>query len=130
VQHADVQFPTIAAAAIATARATLIATGLATAAIVSASATAHAVPVGDTSSTFSGPAGDQDASAYWVDVNGFVKGSASDAANLGRTICSALESGQSEGKVIANAAQGNQSNVSDDEYVVHAAEWHFCPDRY
>jgi hypothetical protein len=90
-------------------------------------APAHAVPVGDTSGTFSGPAGDQDASAYWVDVNGFVKGSVSDAANIAHTICSALESGQSEGKVIANAAQGNPSSVSDDECVVHAAEWHFCP---
>jgi len=125
-----VQVPTIAAAAIATARATLIAAGIAAAAIVSASATAHAVPVGDTSGTFSGPAGDQDASAYWVDVSGFVKGSVSDAANLGHTICTALESGQSEGKVIADAAQGNQSNVGGDEYVVHAAEWHFCPDHY
>jgi hypothetical protein len=130
MQHADVQFPASAAAAIATARATLVAAGIATAAIVSASATAHAVPVGDTSGAFSGPAGDQDASAYWVDVSGFVKGSVSDAANLGHTICSALESGESEGKVIADAAQGNQSNVSDDKLVVHAAEWHFCPDYY
>jgi len=32
--------------------------------------------------------------------------------------------------LIDSAAQGNQLNVSDDEYVVHAAEWHFCPDHY
>jgi hypothetical protein len=80
--------------------------------------------------TFSGPAGDQDASAFWVDTSSFLKGNVSQAASLGQTICSALESGESEGKVIANIANGNQANVSDDEFVVHAAEWHYCPDHY
>jgi hypothetical protein len=111
-------------------RETFIAVAITTAVIGSASVTAHAVPVGDASGTFSGPAGDQDASAFWGDTSAEIKGSVSDAGSLARTICNALENGESEGKLIANIANGNQANISNDEFVVHAAEWHFCPDHY
>ncbi|BBX23875.1 hypothetical protein MTER_32860 [Mycolicibacter terrae] len=93
-------------------------------------APAYAVPIGDSDGPFSGPAGDGDASAFWVDVSPYARGTISDAAQLGQTICGALQGGQSEGKVIAEATQGDQSEVLDAEFVVHAAEWHFCPQFY
>jgi hypothetical protein len=81
---------------------------------------------------FSGPMGDHDASAYWVDVSSVANGSLSSATGLAYTICSKLADGFSEGRLIAVIAQtpDTTTSVSDARYVVHAAEWHFCPTYY
>ncbi|WP_165608066.1 DUF732 domain-containing protein [Mycobacterium alsense] len=94
------------------------------------SATASAVPVGD-SGPFSGPAGDQDASAFWVDVENELPGwSAGKDQQLAQLMCQKLDSGYSEGDLIAEIANGDGSSVGAIRYVVHAAEWHFCPQYY
>jgi Protein of unknown function (DUF732) len=81
---------------------------------------------------FSGPQGDRDASAYWVDVNPFGSGSVTSASRLANTICSKLADGFSEGRLIAVIAQTPDTTtaVSDATFIVHAAEWHFCPTYY
>jgi hypothetical protein len=79
---------------------------------------------------FSGPMGDHDATAYWVDVSDMGIGSVASAARLANTICTSLEQGKSEGQIIAAGAGGNQSKVDNVTFMVHAAEWHFCPDYY
>lgn len=98
---------------------------------------AHAAPVGDTTGAFSGPAGDEDASAFWVDAHAGLPDSwtpakAGEAAEL---MCSKLNNGYSEGHLIAEIANTDGTPVSDGAlrvitYTVHAAEWHYCPDRY
>jgi len=92
---------------------------------------AHAVPVGE-DGAFSGPSGDQSADAYWVDLSNGTNttGSVADAANIGHYICHQLLNGSSEGEIISNMAGGDRSQVSDIRFVVHAAEWHFCPSEY
>jgi hypothetical protein len=80
---------------------------------------------------FSGPMGDHDASAYWVDVSSVANGSLSSATGLAHIICSKLEQGSSEGDLIAVMAQSTTSNsMSAAKFAVHAAEWHFCPTYY
>jgi hypothetical protein len=79
---------------------------------------------------FSGPKGDHDASAYWVDISPMLTGTVQDAGNLAQTICGDLNQGISAGDVIAAAAHGDQYGVSEDTFVVDAAEWHFCPEYY
>ena len=92
-------------------------------------ATANAIPSGN--GAFSGPAGDEDASALWTDVNAFLPGwSADKDRQIAQMICGQLESGVSEGHLIAQIANGDASSVSDIRFVVHASEWHYCPTYY
>ena len=80
---------------------------------------------------FSGPQGDDDDSAYYVDIEPFVNGATvAKAGTLGRGICARLSEGHSEGQLIAMMSQLPNGTVSDAKYIVHAAEWHYCPDYY
>jgi hypothetical protein len=79
---------------------------------------------------FSGPKGDQDASAFWVDISSVADGTEAGAGELANTICSKLEGGYSEGQLIARGAKGDESKIPKVQLVVHAAEWHFCPTYY
>jgi hypothetical protein len=93
---------------------------------------AHAyTATGDTSGAFSGPAGDRDAGAMWTDVHSFLPGwSQTKDATLATTICYRLATGSSEGKITAEVANGDSSEVNAIQYVIHAAEWHYCPEYY
>ncbi len=80
---------------------------------------------------FSGPAGDRDASALWVDVSPILSDwSAAKDAQLAGMICSRLAAGESEGHLAAEVAKGDPSILSDITLVLHAAEWHYCPSYY
>ncbi|BBX44992.1 hypothetical protein GCM10009641_24160 [Mycobacterium cookii] len=81
---------------------------------------------------FSGPEGDHDAAAMFVDINYSVKDlTIAQAGQLGADICTWLANGRSEGDIVAGeVSRGAAVSVSDAQYVVHAAEWHFCPDEY
>lgn len=80
---------------------------------------------------FSGPSGDHDANALWVDVAPFDNTLTVATANtFGNTVCAGLRKGYSEGQLIAMGAHGNSSSISSWTYVVHAAEWHYCPEYY
>jgi hypothetical protein len=101
------------------------------AALVVGAGVAHAAPVGE-HGPFSGPSGDQSGDAYWVDLQGHtdMTGSMAEATKLGRWICTSLRSGQSEGQLISSLASGDGTTVNGFTFVVHAAEWHFCPEKY
>ena len=103
-----------------------IAAGLLAVAVPGA-ATAHG---DDPYYPFSGPMGDHDASAYWVDISSTGRGTVADAAQIANNVCTSLENGMSEGDIIAAAVNGNQSEISGATLIVHAAEWHFCPQYY
>jgi hypothetical protein len=90
---------------------------------LSAAAHARAVP-------FSGPKGDHDAAALWVDISPIVDGTQAQARELAGLICEKLDEGASEGQLIAAGAKGDSSRVDGLALVVHAAEWHFCPTYY
>ena len=79
---------------------------------------------------YSGPQGDEDASAFWVDVSGFLNGTPAEAASLATDICGKLQNGTSEGQLIAAGAEDDQTQISKVKFVVHAAEWHYCPRYY
>lgn len=103
----------------------------AAAAAVATASTAHAIPIGATSSTFSGPAGDHDAQAFWVDVSNQLPGwSAAKDVQLALAVCTKLTDGQSEGHLIGDVANGDTTAISAIRYVVHASEWHYCPEYY
>jgi hypothetical protein len=74
--------------------------------------------------------GDYDGSAYanMFSVVG-VSYSASDAENFGQTMCQAMRMGHSESEIAASAAQFN-IQADDARYVLHGAEYHFCPSYY
>jgi hypothetical protein len=100
---------------------------------------AGVVPIADTNASkslgnngaFSGPEGDHDSNAYWVDISGAgMRGTVAQAAGLANTVCTKLEDGFSEGQLIAAGADGDQSKIPIMTRVVHAAEWHFCPSYY
>ena len=55
--------------------------------------------------------------------------SASDAENFGQTMCQAMRMGHSESEIAASAAQFN-IQADDARYVLHGAEYHFCPSYY
>ena len=76
--------------------------------------------------------GDQSAAAFWVDVQYFLPDAWSQAQDesMAQLLCSKLKGGESEGELIAEVAKGNASMISNITYVVHAAEWHFCPSSY
>jgi hypothetical protein len=99
---------------------------------------ARAVPVGDTG-PFSGPAGDQSDSAYFTDVAPVLletNATATDdligkVGDFGKTVCDKLSQGFSEGELAAALAKPpNPTPLFLGQYVIHSAEWHFCPDRY
>jgi hypothetical protein len=79
---------------------------------------------------FSGPKGDNDAAALWVDISPVVDGTPTQLRGLAEMICQKLGEGASEGQLIAAGANGDSSKVSRLTLVVHAAEWHFCPTYY
>ena len=80
---------------------------------------------------FSGPEGDRDAGAFWVDVDPVLSGwSVSKDRELANMVCSQLEAGESEGALTAEVAKGDDGGIRGITYVIHAAEWHFCPDQY
>jgi Protein of unknown function (DUF732) len=96
----------------------------------------HAGPVGDTSPVFSGTSGDESGSAFTIDVadvmNGTVtKQTPAKATGLAEAICSKLRSGVDESDLaIALAAPPDPVPVHSAQFVIHAAEWHFCPAYY
>ena len=78
---------------------------------------------------FSGTQGDHDAHAYWVDARGAgLSGTLADAARLANVICMRLGNGESESQLIAGGAGGKQS-IDTATFLIHAAEWHFCPNN-
>jgi hypothetical protein len=86
---------------------------------------------------FSGPLGDQSDNAFWVDIapyNGDGKVTVSKAGQLAQSICGQLESGQSEGEIVAGVANSEDNGATTDvaayQAIVDAAEWHFCPAYY
>jgi len=98
--------------------------------------TANAVTIGDTSGAFSGPAGDRDADAFWVDAHASLPDNwtPAKAGQAAQMMCSELAN-YSEGHVIADIANSDGKPTSDAmlrgiTYTVHAAEWHFCPSYY
>jgi hypothetical protein len=74
--------------------------------------------------------GDHSVWAYQTDIAPEAHGTLDDARLLADTICSTLRSGTTEGHLIATMAHDDQYNVGDVTYVVHGAEWHFCPEKY
>jgi hypothetical protein len=93
-------------------------------------APAHAYP-------FSGPEGDHSASAFWVDISQFNRGGKVTVARSGQMaqeICDQLENGKSEGDIVAGVANGEDNGDTSDvgayQFIVDAAEWHFCPAYY
>lgn len=107
----------------------VIALGAAVAIAAAVPAQAHANVHGN--GPFSGPKGDHDASAYWVDISDvFPSGSVDDARGVATIVCAKLQQGVSEGDLIAAGASGGDMTIGDVRYVVDAAEWHFCPAYY
>lgn len=96
---------------------------------LSTAGNASAVPVGS-KGPFSGPAGDQSASALWVDVAQDAPGTVAEAEHMAHTICDGLANGTTEGAMVAAVADGDASRISTTRFVIHAAEWHFCPAYY
>lgn len=79
---------------------------------------------------FSGPAGDHNAESMWVDVEPFDHSvTVAEAGKYAQTMCESLRSGMSEGQIIAIGAQKGFT-VGDATFLLHAAEWHFCPEYY
>ena len=77
---------------------------------------------------FSGPRGDHSASAYWVDISNFNSGgkvTVAKAGQMAQAICEQLESGKSEGEIVAAVAtdedNGDTSDVKAYQYIVDAA---------
>ena len=92
--------------------------------------TAHADP---DNGAFSGPAGDRDADAMWTDISFMHPPSATEAGGLATSICRDLEGGMSEGHLIGKLADPSSPPVipvDEARLVVHASEWHYCPDKY
>ena len=112
----------------------LIVGGAAVAALaggIALSSQANATSYYDTDGTYGGGyMGDYDGSAYanMFSVVG-VSYSASDAENFGQTMCQAMRMGHSESEIAASAAQFN-IQADDARYVLHGAEYHFCPSYY
>jgi hypothetical protein len=80
---------------------------------------------------FSGPKGDHNSDAYWVDMTSFgLVGTVAQTDKLANTICTDLGIGMSEGQLIAAMVDGHSSQVTRATLAVHAAEWHFCPSYY
>jgi hypothetical protein len=95
---------------------------------------AHADPTADPPGRYapwSGPMGDQNANAFWVDLTKYtdVEGGPAQAETLATTICGALHQ-EREGTLIDDLADGQQIRVGGVSMLVHAAEWHFCPNKY
>lgn len=90
---------------------------------------AHADPA---NGAFSGPQGDRNAEAFWSDIVQYFSdgGSVADAAKLGPTLCYNLEQGAPEGEIAADVAHQDSNQLDAATYIVHAAEWHYCPDKY
>lgn len=110
---------------------TLIALGWALAALVATAGHANAAPVGDVSSAFTGSAGDGDQYAMYSDVIDFAPTvTPSVASGFAQRICTMLRDGTSEGQIIY--AGSSQFNVDPTavRYLVHASEWHYCPEMY
>jgi hypothetical protein len=101
--------------------------GAMTAAVLAAEPVAHA----NTNGAFSGPEGDADGYAYLIDISPYLTGgSPADAAALGRQVCGQLADGVSEGRLIYAGSSNGKVSISDSRYIVHGAEWHFCPTYY
>jgi hypothetical protein len=76
--------------------------------------------------------GDHDAYAFSVDIRppgvdpsdpNFV----TSASSLASTTCNSLRNGMSESQAIATMGPSDPSMVQVDTFIVHAAEYHFCP---
>jgi hypothetical protein len=80
---------------------------------------------------FSGYAGDHDQYAMWEDVIDFAPNvSASTAGAFGQRMCFMLDSGTSEGKLINDGSTQYGVDPSAARYLIHAAEFHYCPSYY
>jgi hypothetical protein len=93
---------------------------------------AKAAPAYDRHSTapWSGPMGDENAAAYRADIAREAGGSVADARALADTICSHLRGGITEDHLVADMAHDQLAKMGDVIYIVHGAEWHFCPEKY
>jgi hypothetical protein len=107
--------------------------GAMTAAVIALEPVAHANGNG----AFSGPEGDADGYAYFIDISPYLTGgSPADAAALGRQVCGELADGASEGRLIYAGSAGGKVPISDSTFIIHGAEfihgaeWHFCPSYY
>jgi Protein of unknown function (DUF732) len=109
----------------------VIAAALATAGLAAiGTGTANA----DSNGAYSGPRGDHDASALWVDLESLTTAppgyTAAKAGSLARDICSDLEGGKSRGEIIASWTNGDPSTIRTADTILGAITWHFCPDYY
>ena len=82
--------------------------------------------------TFSGSQGDNDANALAADEhNAHITGDTGLLSNMAQEVCNALRNGKSESAIIAAAAAGPPPQpLPGTTYMVHASEWHYCPDFY
>lgn len=81
---------------------------------------------------FSGPQGDHSRGAMWVDVQNQLPGwPVPKTETLAQAMCHRMMvDGLSEGELIAEIADGDSAGISGITFVVHAAEWHYCPTLY
>jgi hypothetical protein len=103
----------------------LVALGwLAAAALSLSTGQAHAAP-------FSGPQGDHDQYAMWEDIIDFAPSvTASDAGAFAQRVCGMLNNGNSEGYLVSSASTQYHLDPGDVRYIIHMAEWHYCPEWY
>jgi len=100
--------------------------------IASSYAVAQAAP--SDNGAFSGPMGDRNSHALYVDLQPWTNAAPATEEQLAQKICAVLENGASEGEVIYNLEQPGSANdpwpAAKATFVTHASEWHYCPDQY
>jgi hypothetical protein len=94
----------------------------------------HADPLHgpNTWAPWSGPMGDHNADAYWMDVSKYgATGGVAAAESMANTICTTLQNPKlQDAYLIEGMADGNPYKIGGVAMIVHAAEWHYCPQRY
>jgi hypothetical protein len=85
---------------------------------------AHASP-------FYGHSGDHDQYAMWEDVISFAPDvTAADAGGFAQRVCGMLNAGNTEGYLISSASTQFSVTPTVVRYIIHAAEFHYCPTYY
>lgn len=89
-------------------------------------------PVASADNGYTGTKGDHDGTAYWLDINDALPGRQTSSHELGLTICDKLGDGFAEQRLtdIVLGAGPVDMTMTDAQYVVYAAEYHFCPSFY